>query len=267
MNRLPGTIPMGSNAIAHAADENFVVHASWLHRRTEGMRCIEASDVVLTDSGMHSDTFNIACRARFDSGRAHARIRESIEFFETVGIPFSWWVGPADRPERIGTLLTDCGLREAESELAMAVELAYLPDEEAVDGLTVTQVREQDSLRTFARVLGDPVGVAFYEQTGPALLAADSPIRLYLGLLDGVPAATSELTLGGGIAGIYNVSTRPEFRRRGIGTAMTLAALNAARAEGMAYAALQASPEGQGLYARLGFYPFGVITEYKPTAG
>ena len=37
-----------------------------------------------------------------------------------------------------------------------------------------------------------------------------------------------------------------------------------AKAAGCDLAVLQAAPAGVGLYRRLGFAPFGVITEYKP---
>jgi predicted acetyltransferase len=52
---------------------------------------------------------------------------------------------------------------------------------------------------------------------------------------------------------IHGVATVPEARRRGIGTAVTLAALLAARRLGYRIAVLQASSIGQGPYARLGF--------------
>ncbi len=46
---------------------------------------------------------------------------------------------------------------------------------------------------------------------------------------------------------------------------MTVHSLREARTEGMRSAVLQASTEGAGVYARIGFAPFGEVTEYKPT--
>jgi ribosomal protein S18 acetylase RimI-like enzyme len=45
----------------------------------------------------------------------------------------------------------------------------------------------------------------------------------------------------------------PEARRRGIGTALTVAALQAGRADGYEIAFLQPSAMGRGLYEHLGF--------------
>jgi len=88
------------------------------------------------------------------------------------------------------------------------------------------------------------------------------PLHHYLGRLDGEPVATASLLLAGGIAGIYDVSTVPEARRRRIGTAMTLAALQAARAPGYEIAFLQPSSMGRPLYERIGFRQRCVCSVY-----
>jgi hypothetical protein len=45
---------------------------------------------------------------------------------------------------------------------------------------------------------------------------------------------------------------------------MTWRPLHDGRDRGCDLGVLQAAPEGVGLYRRLGFTPFGDITEYKP---
>ena len=69
-----------------------------------------------------------------------------------------------------------------------------------------------------------------------------------------------------GAVGLYGIATLAAHRRKGYGTALTLRPLLDARDEGHTLAVLQASAEGQGVYARLGFLPTGHYTEYK-TAG
>jgi ribosomal protein S18 acetylase RimI-like enzyme len=68
----------------------------------------------------------------------------------------------------------------------------------------------------------------------------------------------------GSDCGIYNVGTVEQARRRGLGTAVTLAQLYAARARGCRTSSLQSTPMAQGLYARLGFRDLGQIREYVP---
>jgi ribosomal protein S18 acetylase RimI-like enzyme len=54
-------------------------------------------------------------------------------------------------------------------------------------------------------------------------------------------------------ARVFFVAADPELRGGGLGTAMTAAALGAARTRGATRASLDASPMGHGIYRRLGF--------------
>jgi predicted acetyltransferase len=56
---------------------------------------------------------------------------------------------------------------------------------------------------------------------------------------------------------ILNVTTIPEFRGRGFGRALTLAAMRAGAELGARIAVLQSTEMGHGVYRRLGFEPFG----------
>ena len=70
--------------------------------------------------------------------------------------------------------------------------------------------------------------------------------------------------MGGGVVGLYSIGTLAAYRRRGFGGALTLRPLLDARAEGHRIGSLQAAPGAVGIYARVGFAPFGEDTEYKP---
>jgi ribosomal protein S18 acetylase RimI-like enzyme len=255
--------------LAAAADENLATHFTWVQRQTAGMRAAIASDLVLTECGMPCDTFNAVCRARLSSSAASMRIREAIAWF--AGRPFSWWVGPADEPGDLGARLSAERLSPAESEVAMAADLSRL---RAIDtspgGLEIRRARAPGELADFARVNAanwdppDRLLVRFYELAAPALLAPDSPLRMYVGYAGGEAVAASELTVGGGVAGLYGISTLAAHRHRGYGSAMTAYPLLEARGDGIATAVLQASAAGRAVYERIGFEKFGEITEYKP---
>jgi hypothetical protein len=47
-----------------AAEANMVTHMSWLQQRTAGMQVLADDQLILVDSGLPTDTFNIVCRAR-----------------------------------------------------------------------------------------------------------------------------------------------------------------------------------------------------------
>lgn len=266
--------PKGSSPpknLADAADMNFVTHAGWLQGRLQGMRVLEQGDLMVVDSGLPCDTFNFVCRARLSPSEAQDRARDAVDYFRRAGRPFSWWVGPADRPGGLGDVLVGVGLLRAETERAMAADLAELqPGEFAPPAWRVRRVSSESELRTFAELSAahwtppDPQVLRFYELGTAALLTSHCPLWLYVGYLDEVPVATGELTAGGGVVGLYNISTAAAYRRRGCGTALTQTLLLEARARGHRTAVLQAASAGVSIYERLGFRAFGDITEYKP---
>jgi GNAT superfamily N-acetyltransferase len=249
------------------------VHASWVPLHLYDARVQHDQDLVLVDSGLPCDTFNLVCRAWLAPEAALDRIQYVFEFFAVTGHPFSWWLGPFHSPTDLPALLQDAGLQPAETELAMALDLANLPEPPVRPAtLHIRRVQTPRDLAAFAKISAanwsppDPEVLRFYELAETALLAPDSPQWLYLGVLDTIPVATAELTIGGGLVGVYNVSTVPAFRGRGIGTAMTHTPLAAAKDAGHRTAILQAATQGVRTYQRLGFASFGMITEFKQGA-
>lgn len=155
--------------LAEAADENFIVHASWAQHRTAGMTVLDDGQLLLTDSGLPTDTFNLICRARLTTATAPVRITATLAYFQQVGRPFCWWVGPADQPATLGALLLAAGLHQAETELAMAVELAALRLVDAPAGLEIRRVRTAQELADFAQVNAanwsppDPLAIRYFQ--------------------------------------------------------------------------------------------------------
>ena len=263
-----------NHELAERADAAFVTHATWALERTAGMSSRITPTLVVADSGLRCDTFNFICRARLSSDEAPPAAAEAVGYFIRVGRPFSWWVGPADRPPDLASTLEALGLERAETELAMAMPLEMLPVQPPeVPGLEIRPVSTMGELETYAGLSAanwtppDPDVLTFYRRAAAALLDPACPQRFYLGYVDGEPAATAEGALAEGTVALFSIMTRAPFRGRGIGTWMSWRPLRDARAAGCDLGVLQAAEAGVGLYRRLGFRPFGGITEYKPSAG
>lgn len=88
--------------------------------------------------------------------------------------------------------------------------------------------------------------------------------KLYFGLVDGEPVATTLLSSTKGVAGIYNVGTLRHARRTGLAKALMAQAL--ADAEGADVVTLQVAPEGfvERFYLDLGFEPIYSWRFYSP---
>jgi ribosomal protein S18 acetylase RimI-like enzyme len=70
---------------------------------------------------------------------------------------------------------------------------------------------------------------------------------------DGRPIAKGGMYLAPGSVGIYAVVTRPEARRLGLASILTLTALEEARARGQTLAVLHSTPMAERVYRLLGF--------------
>ena len=255
--------------IASSAALNLQMHMTYAQRRTAGMRVESDASLTLADSGLHTDTFNTVCCACLDSSAVPERIAAVVAHFRRARRPFSWWVGPADRPPDLGDALVRSGLQMKGTEVAMAAYLERLaPLPHGPGGLRIELVTNAGQLATYARLLAGleqpphRAVIAFYETAGRAFSDPATPLHLYLGFIGNVPVATAELALAGGVAGLYNISTAEEYRGRGIGGAMSLRPLLDARRAGYHVGVLQAAEAGVGVYRRIGFEGRGEYREY-----
>lgn len=82
----------------------------------------------------------------------------------------------------------------------------------------------------------------------------------FVGYAAGEPVATATVAMHDATAGVTFVGTRPAFRRRGFGEAVTWRAVRAGREAGCTAAALEASEMGYPIYQRMGFRH---VTGYK----
>jgi ribosomal protein S18 acetylase RimI-like enzyme len=232
-----------------------------LWTRWRGGRVYRDSDMLryVTDEPLFFAN-GVAC-ARLDPGEADRRIEETAAFFEAEGVPWGFGVSPRSMPADLEEILKLHGFHLEEDLPRLAAEIERIPmGGEVPDGLEIRQVDDEGVLGawvdTLARGFGmdEPRRAAMARVSSGAGLAPGGPWVRLLGLLEGRPVATSGVFLAGGLAGIINVATVSEARRRGMGTAVTVAALRRGLDRGYRVAVLGTTEMGRRIYERMGFH-------------
>lgn len=190
-----------------------------------------------------------------------------LEKLATYNVPMVWLAGPSISSMAIGNFLQEHGW-QLEASPGMAIDLHMLHKQISPPHLTIERISNAEMLKTWLHVMTTGSEIP---QEGLMLLLdmlnkhgfKDAPdMYYYLGSLHGKAVATSLLYSGGGIAGIYCVATLPEFRKQGIGRALTLAPLLEARALGYRIGTLQSTPMGLNLYRNIGFQEYCTFNAY-----
>jgi ribosomal protein S18 acetylase RimI-like enzyme len=221
-------------------------------------------------TGLPAGFFNGVFLARLPARGLAELVRVAAAPFKERGIPFKWWLTSAEGRRRLGRQLKRHGLKRVSRTPAMGADLAHLkPIPSSPQNFEVGRVGNPGELAVWLQVLAPCFGLSDLETkawnrafTGMGF-SSDAEWRNYVGYLDGRPAAVSSLFLGGGSAGIYNVATLPEMRRRGAGIVMTLVPLREASSEGYRVAVLQSSEMGRGIYRSLGFDEHGTFELFR----
>jgi GNAT superfamily N-acetyltransferase len=119
-------------------------------------------------------------------------------------------------------------------------------------GIAIATVGDRDSLADYASTGNDPLSPPIRRAIAETAYAMPGA-ELLIGRIAGAPVATSMCVLTARVIGVFNVNVLPAFRRRGLGSAMTMAAVAAGARRGGRLAWLGSTPMSDGLYRRLGF--------------
>lgn len=217
-------------------------------------------EIAWTVGGSPIGYHNAVVHCDTSSERVDALIEEWAIELRDRGLPGSWHVSPFMRPHDLAERLAARGFNDGGDEPAMAADLTSAqPDLPPLEGLTIERVRDDAGLDAFRWVLSRGFGEGLREADWVAGVyrrigwSDEVPWRHYAGWLNNEPVSTATLFLTASVAGIYFVSTSPQHRRRGFGTAITRHAMREAQALGCTVAVLGSSPMGYSVYRRLGF--------------
>lgn len=231
--------------------------------RQGGGEVHEESALTWLSTGTRIPFYNGVVRTRLSDQDADRIIDAIVAEFQARGWLMGWWVMPPSRPADLAARLAARGFAPWTGDLGMAADLAGVPETVPLPpDVTIERVRTMEALEDWLRAFGAGFGVpdwglAMYRRLPLGVPPAESRFRFYLARSGGAPVATSMWFPAERAAVLDEIATIPGMRRRGIGTAVTHAALQDARLAGYGSAVLVASEAGTPVYHRLGFQAYG----------
>ncbi len=244
-----------------AIEKNGVAHTVyWCH--WPKMKLAESPYAVVTESELPCPFFNNVFSANAPTAEAETVIDDLIGRFRSQNLPCFWWSGPVNHDEQTTRILETRGFSKAFEAAAMALNLKDLlasnpSPAETLEVTSRSQLADWTRTCTAAFEFDNNLSLWWHDLFTSIPHGGSSPLRHYLAWVDGEPVATASAFVEGGVVGLASVGVRPEYRRRGIGSAITLAALNNARKLGCRLGVLFSSTMAESMYKGLGFRQYG----------
>ncbi len=213
---------------------------------------------------------NYVYKTRLTAENVDQRLDEILQQLKQHTTHIDWPLYRTCTPADLDEKLIERGLSISRLPWLLA-ELADLPDISAPDPAFHIEFVADEAMLAVWR---DVSAAGF--QMDSAQIFYDAYVRHdfdpngdalhYIGYIGSQPVTSSTVLFAGGIAGVYDVSTSPEFRQRGFGTAITHASLKLAQTRNYRYACVLASDMGRSIYQKLGCSITVDIPEYRWTA-
>jgi len=191
-------------------------------------------------------------------------IARAKAFFASRGRGFALWARSIPKDRDLIESATEAGLEDAYAMPEMVLD-GPVEKRALGDGIELGRVASAADAKKYWQVaaaayadIGFPAEIFAFYESHEGLVADDG--AAFLAHVDGRPAAIAMTIVSHGVAGIYWVGVAEGARGRGLGRALTAAAVNAGFDIGAGAASLQASPMGKPVYERMGFE---TIYEYR----
>ena len=255
---------MTADDLVRAADESFIASFRKLAQHVPEGETHEAGPIFAFVTGLPLSGFN-GCVVTQEAPAS--ALAASLAWVAARNVPFRVWVAEK-LAAGLAEVHTSYGLEPAAS-LYPGMVLHPIPDAPALSaGVSVVSILEPN-LDEFIGVLEESgLSSELALRLISPSFAADPDVQLFVGRLDGKPVGTSIAIRSQDASGVYNVGTLPGARRRGVGGAVTWAAVGAGRDWGCDTIVLQSSVMGLSMYVDMGFRtvaPYVVFAESSST--
>ncbi|MCR5225125.1 MAG: GNAT family N-acetyltransferase [Alphaproteobacteria bacterium] len=239
--------------ISERLDENVIGKLTYLPKLL-GMNMFRNERIMAVNTGVSSDMFNAVCLTDvYDSDLQEICKMFGEQYFALV-------CGLGDNGEKCRDVLAKSGFQHNEVEVGMFIDIPTMDMQQNHRELKISPVTSVHTLSDFIAVYKEIVPAdaeaieRFYTTAAPYILKSKSLLKLFVGYIAERPIATGALFLHADVAGIWDITVSPNFRRRGFATDMVdHLLLTANQVYKHKTAVLTASIAGEKVYRKMGF--------------
>lgn len=227
------------------------------------LEAVSFDDCSITRSFVDFPFFNNVMSPKLPEDSAADRIEELLQAVGKKERAVCWWLGVNAQPANLAARLEAAGAFKAMENRMMAIEIQNLPEVVMPEAVEIIEVTTRQQLEQWTAVIAPAHGIPaemeghwtdMYEGAGYG--PESSVTRHFLAMMNSKPVGATSLITAAGVCSVANVATDADYRHRGIGSALTIWPLKVAEQQGYKVACLSASPDGEPVYAKLGFEKF-----------
>lgn len=213
-------------------------------------------------TGADSLSLNVVIDTRKNANFNLETIKLMSEFFIAHGVPWGWFITAAVETSNI----KEHGFNLSYETPGMYFDLDNPLPEIQMDSIVIKE--EGNDFKEWILPLqeGFPSedNCEVYRKLNASLLnKGEKKLRHYSAYSDNESAVSGTLFLSDKSVMVHNLAAKNKFRKRGIGTALTVYMMSVAKKMGYKHCFLDSSDEGFNLYSKLGFKVYCVTSVYE----
>jgi GNAT superfamily N-acetyltransferase len=202
---------------------------------------------------------NTILYSHLDESKLDSAIQEQVDHFAPLDQPFEWVVYDYDQPENLIERLIAHGFApDDDPEADMVLDIQKAPAELLKPSeFDIRQITQREQLDDVVSVEQQVLGADFSWLKGRLAdhLSVPGYLNVYVGYINDIPVTTAWIYFhpNNPFAGLFGGSTLPEYRQRGLYTALVGIRLEAAKERGYSYLTTGASEFSRPILEKNGF--------------
>jgi GNAT superfamily N-acetyltransferase len=229
-----------------AANANYIASFEKLAEHSSAGAVREVGGVFAFVSGHPVPLFNGCVVTKASTA---AQLGEALHWVRDRKVPYRVWIA-ATLERELGSVARQAGLERTPVPYPNMVLHPVPKPPRSAPSVVVAPAARDDFIDV-------SVNLGLRRELAEAIFSPgfddDPDVRLFTGRLYNEPAGYSVAIRSGNVSGVYNVGVAPAARRRGVGTALTWAAVDAGRTWGCETVVLQSTEMAFSMYEAMGF--------------